>query len=49
MAKKFVMNAIQQDIETVHEKLLEHMNCEESTSNIIIQRFILINNLIKLV
>jgi hypothetical protein len=46
--KRFVSNAVEEAVESIKEKLFENID-NETTSNIIIQRFVLVNNLLKVV
>ncbi|UJR09668.1 hypothetical protein I4U23_013902 [Adineta vaga] len=49
-AKRFVTNSVEQAIDTFREKLSEIFQDEENqTNNIIVQRFILVNNELKLI
>jgi hypothetical protein len=48
-AKRFVTNAVEDAIDLIREKLLENIDHEEQTSNIIVQRFVLLNNRLKMV
>jgi hypothetical protein len=48
-AKRFVINAVEEAVDLIREKLLENIENEQKTSNIIIQRFVLVNNLLKIV
>jgi len=43
-AKRFVTNAVEEAVEIIREKLLENID-----KNIIVQRFVLVNNLLKIV
>jgi hypothetical protein len=47
--KRFVSNAVEEAVELIKEKLFENIDNETTTSNIIIQRFVLVNNLLKVV
>jgi predicted nuclease of predicted toxin-antitoxin system len=46
-AKRFVTIAVEQDVEILKRKLAGTIN-NSQTSNIIVQRFVLINNLLKI-
>jgi len=48
-AKRFVLNAVEEAVELIKRKLLENIDNETKKSNIIIQRFVLVNNLLKIV
>jgi len=48
-AKRFVINAVEETINLIGEKSLENIENEQKTSNIIIQRFVLVNNLLEIV
>jgi hypothetical protein len=43
-AKRFVTNAVEEAVELIRKKLLENID-----KNIIVQRFVLVNNLLKIV
>ncbi len=47
--KRFISNAVEEAVESIKEKLFENIDNETITSNIIIQRFVLVNNLLKVV
>lgn len=47
--KRFISNAVEEAVESIKEKLFENIDNETTTSNIIIQRFVLVNNLLKVV
>jgi len=47
--KRFVLNAVEEAVESIKDKLFENIDNETKTSNIIIQRFVLVNNLLKIV
>jgi len=48
-AKRCVANAVEQAVEVIRGKLLENINNENQTTNIIVQRFVLVNSQLKLV
>ncbi|CAF1203272.1 unnamed protein product [Rotaria sp. Silwood1] len=49
IAKRFVKNSVQQTVKTMREKLLQCIDHENFIWNIIIQRFILSNNRLKII
>ncbi len=42
-------NAVEQAVDIIRGKLLENITDEKQTTNMIVQRFILVNNQLKLV
>ncbi|CAF0968307.1 unnamed protein product [Rotaria magnacalcarata] len=48
-AKRFVANAVQEAVEAIRKKLNECIALENQTPNIIVQRFVLDNNRLKIV
>ncbi len=48
-AQRCVANAVEQAVQVLRGKLLENINNENQTTNIIVQRFVLVNSQLKLV
>ncbi len=48
-AQRCVANAVEQAVQVIRGKLLENINNENQTTNIIVQRFVLVNRQLKLV
>jgi len=48
-AQRCVANAVEQAVQVLRGKLLENVNNEKQTTNIIVQRFVLVNSQLKLV
>ncbi|CAF0920963.1 unnamed protein product [Adineta steineri] len=48
-AKRYVSNSVEKAVETIRRALIENTNQENQNTNIIVQRFILDNNQLKLV
>lgn len=49
IARRFVENAVQQAVEIMRKRLTESINSESQATNVIIQRFILENNRLKII